>query len=62
MGEGDLKMKPILWKINGLKCWYIWSFKHKDILEGNGCGPFLTKEGAWEAITQIERAAERSEK
>lgn len=46
-------MKPILFKVCGICAWYIWSFKYQDILEGAGCGPFLTEWGCWDAIYKI---------
>jgi len=56
-------MKPTYARVNGLCAWYIWSFALRDILEGEGCRPFLTEESCWQAIRKIEskyaRFAER---
>jgi hypothetical protein len=52
--EAEKKMKPIYWKINGIKGWYIWSISKHDILEGQNCGPFLSCQSCWEAIQKIE--------
>ena len=61
LGCAGVEMKPILWTINGVNGWYIWSIKHKDILEGGCCGPFFTESDAWQAISKIELAQKGAE-
>ena len=51
-------MRPIFWKVDGLQAWYIWLIKEKDILEGEGCGPFLSQDSCWQAIHKIEEELE----
>ncbi len=48
-------MKPIYFRVNGIPAWYIWDSDYRDVLEGKGCGPFLTECACRAAIRKFER-------
>ena len=48
-------MRPIFFEVDGIYAWYIWDNGLKGILEGDGCGPFLSIDSCYDAIRDIKR-------